>query len=104
MALVPLQQCCGLDSRPGECPGPPVTLQQFPGVPPSDKPLVLELCSAVVAMTRSLHKKHMTTPNIVRHLLKLFERVTAVCLRDITNVSQEGKRLLAIVVELTSTL
>ncbi len=104
MAMLPLQNCCGLDARPGECPGPPITLQQFPGVPPSEKPLLHELCFAVVAMTRSLQKKHMTTPNIVRHLLKLFERVTAVCLRDITQIPQLGKKLLANVVELTSTL
>jgi hypothetical protein len=104
MAMIPLQNCCSLDSRPGECPGPPITMQQFPGVPVSDKPLLPELCFAVVAMTRSLQKKHMTTPNIVRHLLKLFERVTAVCLRDITQIPPMGKKLLANVVELTSTL
>ncbi len=104
MAMLPLQTCCSLASVPGEAKGPPVTMAQFPGVPPTDKPLLPELCFAIIAMTRSINRKHMTTPNIVRHLLKLFERITAVCLRDITQIPDMGKKLLAFVVELTSLL
>jgi hypothetical protein len=104
MAMLPLQQCCSLASVPGEAKGPPVTMTQFPGVTPTDKALLPELCFAIIAMTRSINRKHMTTPNIVRHLLKLFERITAVCLRDVTQIPDMGKKLLAFVVELTSLL
>ncbi len=104
MAMLPLQYCCSLASVPGEAKGPPITMAQFPGVPPTDKPLLPELCFAIIAMTRSINKKHMTSPNIVRHLLKLFERITLVCLRDITQIPDMGKKLLAHVVELTSVL
>lgn len=59
MAMLPLQQCCTLGSQPGECLGPPIALQQFPGVVEDSKPLVPQLCNAIVGMSRALYKKHM---------------------------------------------
>ena len=104
MAMLPLQMTCSLTSMPGECQGPAITMATFPGVPASDKPLIPELCFAIMSMTRSINSKHMTSPNIVRHVLRLFERVTIICLRDIAQIPPVGKKLLADVVELTSIL
>ena len=103
MAMLPLQSTCSLSSHPGECKGPAISID-FPGVPKTDKPIIPELCFAILSMTRSIYKKHMTSPNIVRHILKLFERVVHMTLKDVTSIPQPGKKFLADVVEMTSLL
>jgi hypothetical protein len=104
MAMLPLQRCCTLSSQPGEANGPPIALQQFPGVPNDNKPLIPQLCVAIISMARMIYKKHMTSQNIVRHLLTLFSRIVSLCLKDTLNIAPMGKKFLVEVVEMTSFL